>query len=291
MNKIQKISLIIIIIGGAFLLYQAYLLITPEKEKEEIESSEKNSSEIAFSNEDSDGDNLINSEEEKLGTDPQDPDTDNDGYLDGEEVQNGYDPKLPAPNDKIKKEAEVASNDVSNLTQQFLKEKVLGTQDKRVTEELINSFIDTNFKDVETTLQIPFVSNNELTISREEGIEAIKKYLQDSRITDSLKNIRLYQDAMEAAAARNYSKVDSAIKKIKENEENLKKIPVPLESLEIHKLKIGILLTLEGAFEDLKALPDDPVKIMISMKKNQALKNYAKLLEEKEKALRKKYNF
>lgn len=36
---------------------------------------------------DSDGDGLLNEEEEKLGTDPQNPDTDNDGLTDGEEVE------------------------------------------------------------------------------------------------------------------------------------------------------------------------------------------------------------
>ncbi len=294
MNKLQKISLVIIVIGGAFLLYQAYLVITPEKKKSSTPPKEENISPLAFSSEDSDGDDLINSEEKKWGTDPFDPDTDNDGYLDGEEVQNGYDPTIPSPGDKIKKEEKLAKEGVpkpNTLTDQFLQEKVLGTKDTKVTKELVKSYLDENFKDIENTLQIPFVSNNELNISREEGKKAIQKYFQESQITDSLKNIRLYQDAMEAAASRNYRPADTAVKNIKENEEHLKQVPVPLECLEIHKLKIGILLALEGAFEDLKALPDDPIKVMVSIKKNQALKDYARLLEEKEKALKKKYNF
>ena len=42
---------------------------------------------------DSDHDDLSDSYELSLGTDPKDPDTDNDGYRDGLEVKNGYDPK------------------------------------------------------------------------------------------------------------------------------------------------------------------------------------------------------
>jgi len=89
----------------------------PEAEKqEEIE------------NIDTDGDGLLDSEEEKLGTDKNDPDTDNDGlndsqeiekwktdplipdtdedgYLDGEEVESGYDPlgtgQLDSDNDGL----------------------------------------------------------------------------------------------------------------------------------------------------------------------------------------------
>jgi thiol-disulfide isomerase/thioredoxin len=43
---------------------------------------------------DSDGDGLSNSEENKLGTDPDVADTDGDGLLDGEEVELGIDPTL-----------------------------------------------------------------------------------------------------------------------------------------------------------------------------------------------------
>ncbi len=43
---------------------------------------------------DSDGDFLIDSREEELGTDVDNPDTDKDGYLDGIEVANGHDPLI-----------------------------------------------------------------------------------------------------------------------------------------------------------------------------------------------------
>ena len=43
-------------------------------------------------NMDTDGDGLLDREEEIYGSDPDNPDTDGDGYSDGEEVVNGYDP-------------------------------------------------------------------------------------------------------------------------------------------------------------------------------------------------------
>lgn len=299
MNKIQKISLIIIILGSAFLLYQAYLLITPEKSNTEKISTEENkeSSLLSFSSDDSDGDGLANSDEDKWKTDPLDPDTDNDGYLDGEEVKNGYDPTIPSPGDKIKngndnKIAENSSGEkTSNLTEQFLSEQVLGTNNANISNEVIFSYLDENFKDIQKTLKIPFVSNNELNLSKEEGAEAVKKYLGSSQITDSLKDLRLYDDAMNAAVNKDYSLAESAIKKIRENENNLKKLSVPMECLEVHKLKIGILINIENAFQELKALPEDPMKVLVSMKKNEALQDYARLLSEKENVLRLKYNF
>jgi hypothetical protein len=44
---------------------------------------------------DSDGDGLSDDDENRLGTDPNNPDTDGDGLLDGFEVRNGFDPLLP----------------------------------------------------------------------------------------------------------------------------------------------------------------------------------------------------
>lgn len=41
---------------------------------------------------DSDVDGLLNSQEEALGTDPDNPDSDEDGHLDGAEYDGGFDP-------------------------------------------------------------------------------------------------------------------------------------------------------------------------------------------------------
>ncbi len=46
-------------------------------------------------NDDSDGDGILNSEEEQLGTDPLDADTDGDGYTDSEERDSYTDPLDP----------------------------------------------------------------------------------------------------------------------------------------------------------------------------------------------------
>lgn len=100
-----------------------------KKANEEIESKLPEAEKPEeIKNIDTDGDGLLDSEEEKLGTDKNDPDTDNDGlddsqeierwktdplvsdtdgdgYLDGEEVEGGYDPlgtgQLDSDNDGL----------------------------------------------------------------------------------------------------------------------------------------------------------------------------------------------
>jgi hypothetical protein len=51
-----------------------------------------NQSPIIDINLDSDSDGLIDTDEAKYGTDPNNSDSDSDGYKDGEEIKNGYDP-------------------------------------------------------------------------------------------------------------------------------------------------------------------------------------------------------
>ncbi|MFT7520847.1 MAG: hypothetical protein ACI9MC_002998 [Kiritimatiellia bacterium] len=41
---------------------------------------------------DLDADGLLSSEEEELGTNPENPDSDGDGHLDGDEIDGGFDP-------------------------------------------------------------------------------------------------------------------------------------------------------------------------------------------------------
>lgn len=48
--------------------------------------------------EDPDGDGLVNIDEFRNRTDPQDPDSDDDGFSDGEEVLDGFDPTDPEDN-------------------------------------------------------------------------------------------------------------------------------------------------------------------------------------------------
>jgi hypothetical protein len=63
------------------------------------EESSQSAQELAAADFDSDG--LINSEEGRWGSNPDNPDSDGDGYLDGEEIAADHDPTVPAPNDLL----------------------------------------------------------------------------------------------------------------------------------------------------------------------------------------------
>jgi len=66
------------------------------------------SSKDAQDNADSDKDGLTDTEEKKLGTDPNKADTDGDGFMDGQEVKKGCNPLKPPPGD-------CAANNNSNV--------------------------------------------------------------------------------------------------------------------------------------------------------------------------------
>jgi hypothetical protein len=95
--KVKKIKITFLIFF--FILISGYSL--------SIFATENSNGENIASDIDQDG--LSDEEEQKLGTDPNNPDTDRDGYSDGAEVKSGYNPLKPAPDDKISTPAESAT--------------------------------------------------------------------------------------------------------------------------------------------------------------------------------------
>lgn len=67
-----------------------------------IAETERNKAQaLAILNKDSDGDDLSDQEELRLGTDPLNPDSDGDGFTDGIEIATGYDPLKAGASGKI----------------------------------------------------------------------------------------------------------------------------------------------------------------------------------------------
>jgi rhodanese-related sulfurtransferase len=98
---ISFILLIAVISLAASYFYAVYKQKS-EYQKWLVESKEYEANQVVTSNNslinttlDSDGDGLVDAEEIKYGTDPNNPDTDGDTYQDGAEVKGGYNPKGP----------------------------------------------------------------------------------------------------------------------------------------------------------------------------------------------------
>jgi len=99
---------------------------------------------------DSDKDKLADSEEEKLGTDPQEPDTDGDGFMDGQEVKSGFDPKKAAPGDREGEEALPSVNKPLSFSRNYTNE-VSEMADEMVTRYELFSKSYYNLDDEEKT--------------------------------------------------------------------------------------------------------------------------------------------
>ncbi|MFC1640621.1 hypothetical protein ACFL2D_01075 [Patescibacteria group bacterium] len=87
-RKVIIVSVIVLVLLLGVAGYFGYLYFADKTEASDVEQARKN----LPPNEDTDSDQLVNSEEDFYETDPFDPDTDNDGYSDGEEVQGGFNP-------------------------------------------------------------------------------------------------------------------------------------------------------------------------------------------------------
>ena len=96
---------------------------------------------------DTDGDGLLDWEEELRGSDPENEDTDGDGTKDGEEVENGRDPTVPGPNDTFNEL--LSSENVNNYDIQIplVIEYTEGTLSDSVAQNFISNYWNINPND------------------------------------------------------------------------------------------------------------------------------------------------
>jgi hypothetical protein len=266
---------------------------------------------------DLDYDGLADWEEKIYQTNPLNPDTDGDGYLDGEEAATGHDPTKPAPNDKLNQEETDSTEpnqpfrpEPGNLTQmlsyiladqlKFEPPVLLNYQGQDVTSlgESIEQAMDE--KVVEALQQaatgflvefIPAFQRKEIQFENTAGndLAAIRHYAGqmmekidpiDSccRPCDNIKtDAEIIQESIET---KNFEQVNCLAKSYLEAYQEISKLAVPLDWLDIHKKILTGLWTLHKVYQHLPYYEKDPLKGLLVMQKfDEANENFANLFQ------------
>ncbi len=250
---------------------------------------------------DTDGDGLPDVEEEIYGTDKNNPDTDGDGYKDGEEVRNGYNPlgegKLAvtpppseAPSEEKPEEAKekaAAFNFTQDFYNQYLKPENEGEPAKAATKEMLDDYLAKQ----NTKVHLPFIPNTEIKISKEEGEEAINKYLKKTQVEQKGVDPAVLQQAFEAIMnKRDPSIMRSTVAYLKNELKDLENIETPFEALNLHKLHIGIMRINIELLNQISNFENDPVGSYVALVKLDRMSNQIKpLFDEEVKKLTDKY--
>jgi hypothetical protein len=258
---------------------------------------------------DPDNDGLKNWEEEVYKTDPRDPDTDKDGYTDGEEVLSGYNPLIKAPDDALEDtDTSVPRPVPSNLTDrlsQIISEKIKSGEIKPVAdsntapdstllnnEDILNEALLQIANKAEKDFRLPVISDSEITISQEPtNTSQVQRYvvqMGSAMTTDSsiyygfTSEANLIQSAVER---KNTSKIQPLISSYGQIIENIKKIEVPQDFIDIHKQQIAIFELTKKILEAIRDFKDDPASASAAAdvypKLNGMLENMSKKLISK----------
>ena len=258
---------------------------------------------------DLDFDGLSGWEETIYGTDPENPDTDGDGYLDGEEVIAGYDPTKKAPNDKLENNQEDTQQtrpEPGNLTQmlayilrnQMLFDDPLTFSEQNVTsqelalENVADEKVVEALKKTSTNFLsefIPDFKESQFEIINDVSFQAVQNYR--GQIAEKIGPLESCQDinnpkddtdiVTEAIANKDFEIINCLSASHSQGYQAIKKIPVPITCLEIHKKLLTILWTLSKTYQSLPKFEQDPLKGLIALEKfNQANENLIVFLEK-----------
>lgn len=260
---------------------------------------------------DPDHDGLKDWEEKIYQTNPNKSDTDGDGYLDGEEVAAGYDPTKPAPNDQLADNSGQTSQlirpEPGNLTQilgyilshQMRFEPLpplANLQDVNSLESTLESVMDekivqalekssTNFL---AEFMPPF-QEGQFEITPDNNLAAIQNYTKKiaEKIgwLDSCQDINNLQDEAEiiqqSIETKNFKQVSCLANSYLQAYQELIKIPVPLDWLNIHRKLLTILWDFHKVHQYLPEYEKDPLKgVLVIEKFEETSKNFAQLFKE-----------
>jgi hypothetical protein len=264
---------------------------------------------------DLDHDGLTGWEEKIHGTDPNNPDTDGDGYLDGEEVATGYDPIKPAPDDKLAGDAALDNTAQSirpepgNLTQMlsYLLAKQMksgqipalaGLQDinslgltlETAIDEKVGQALQKSSASFLAEFIPPFQKDNlKFETTPDNNLAAIRNYAKQASgkigLLNSCQDINDFKDEaeviQESIVTKNFEQVNCLSDSYLQAYQELLKIPVPLDWLDIHKKFLAIFWNYHKVHQYLPEYEKDPLKGIIVLEKfEETSKNFADLLKE-----------
>ena len=258
---------------------------------------------------DLDHDGLAGWEENLHKTDPNNPDTDGDGYLDGEEVAAGYDPTKKAPNDKLTNDTQTTQTprpEPGNLTQilsYILSNQMkfdqwpplASSQDINSLGPILESIID---EKVTEALQkasasflaefIPPSQEKEFKTTPDNNLTAIRNYAKQASdkiglldscqdINNPKNDVEIIQESIES---QNFKRVNCLANSYLQAYQELIKVAVPLDWLDIHKNFLSVFWGFHKVYQHIPEYEKDPLKGVIVLEKfEQVSKNLVDLLE------------
>ncbi len=245
---------------------------------------------------DFDLDGLKDWEEKIYNTNPINPDTDKDGYLDGEEVAAGYDPTKPAPNDKLAGQPTPTKRkrpEPGNLTQiliyllanqvksgQFPLLPPSGNLDSLgALGETLEAAVDEKVIEALQKSSTHFIAEfrpdfaDQIKTTEESGLAAIQNYAGeaarrmgkiDSCLGCDNKVLKPdYEVIRECMETQNYEQANCLANSYLQGYQELLKVPVPLDWLDIHKKLLSVFWRYHKIYTYLPEFYQDPLKGII----------------------------
>jgi len=221
---------------------------------------------------DTDGDGLLDWQEELFRTDPQNPDTDGDGTPDGEEVALKRDPTVPGPNDPLLTTKDFLNTNFDSVL------SATGTVTQKLSVDLASEYF-------------LLKKNNELTPEKE--AELISSIAQKAIVEAKIKNtytsgdlisisssketVKLYGEEFARVSLEYYKIIDSykylsgstylnqISKKYIDLAKELSNISVPTVATEVHVRVINGLDQTGKLFQTLSDSGSDPIATMVQI--------------------------
>ena len=296
--KLKSFNLSFLILIGLMFLSFAFFVVAEE---------EKNVAGNIFL--DSDQDGLSDAEEKTYGTNSRNKDSDGDGYSDGTEIKAGYNPLKPAPGDKITKSetenvsAVLGQSDTKNgenLTQK-LSQKISqittssDSENQELSVEDIQALVDEALNANATIDSLPEIKKEDIKIKEQnysgssEKVKELKKndfvdyitsvfYIISSNSPKPLtssSNVSsvisgLISQILGAVEKRNSSVLSDISKSGEKISEQLKKVDVPEDLVELHIKALSYAEYSKEIGKNIDPNQDDPIKDIANFSKIRA---------------------
>jgi len=239
-------------------------------------------------NKDSDNDGLKDWQELQIyKSDPCKQDTDGDGFLDGEEVASGYDPTKKAPGDALAnaQNPRPLPNNLTEALRQKLSKQItdnnigpLNTNGQVLSAEELKNYpgIEEAVKEIINSQQTIFspdpIQENQIKIINDNSQAAIQNYASQASaafpdMTFKKSETEIFLDAIEN---NDFTGLDWELQTYQTAYENLKRLTVPADLLQIHKEQLNIISSLIKIFQAIKNINEDPLKANLALQTYQS---------------------